>query len=288
MVVWELDFYSRPLLDDGGKKRWELLLCESPLTVEQDLTSLFRYTAFCRNTEVNSVWLRQQLEAAIAQAPAPPDRIRFFRRQMTNMITKACDDAGLPVTPSRRTLTLSHWLQERLTSVYPEMPGYSPGVSSSVGYPPSTPQPLPDALRGDSWAVLSLQASDLQEMSDWEIQFGEAFPLSLADVAPDTPVPGLMIFSPRATALGAWMSGLELAFLSAEPTQVGALGLLLHTGADEAWVLANLNEAKTRKEAEAFEMMKQAANNLHFIGIQTSPDSQSFAGFWLLQERDLA
>jgi len=288
MAVWELDFYSRPLLDDGGKKRWELLLCESPLTVERDLTSLFRYSAFCRSTEVNSVWLRQQLEAAIAQAPASPDRIRFFRRQMNNMIVKACDEAGLSATPSRRTLALSHWLQERLASVYPKMPGYSPSASSSVGYPPSTPQPLPDALRGDRWTVLSLTAQALQDMPDWDVQFGEAFPLALANIAPEVPVPGLMIFSPRATALGAWMSGLELAFLSVEPTQVGALGLLLHTGASDAWILANLNEESARQEAAAFERMKQAADNIHFIGIQTSADSQSFAGFWLLQERDLA
>ncbi len=288
MLVWELDFYSRPLLDEKGKKRWELLLCESPMTVTRDVSSLYRYSAFCSSTEVNSVWLRRTLEAAIAQAPAPPDRIRFFRRQMTNMITKACDDAGLSVFPSRRTLALHSWLQERLASVYPTMEGYSPGVSSSVSYPPTEPQPLPDALLGDRWAVVSLEADALREMPDWEVQFGEAFPLEFVALAPDTPVPGLMVFSPRADAIGAWMSGLELAFLSVEPTQVGTVGLLLHTGADDAWILASLASESVRQEAEAFEMMKQAAKGLHFLGIQTTPDSQAFAGFWLLQERDLA
>ena len=28
----------------------------------------------------------------------------------------------------------------------------------------------------------------------------------------------------------------------------------------------------------------QKANNLHFLAIQSNPESQSFAGFWLLQE----
>ena len=84
------------------------------------------------------------------------------------------------------------------------------------------------------------------------------------------------------------MSGLELAFLSVEPTQVGALGLLLHTGVSDAWILANLNTPTARQEAEAFEAMKQAADNVHFVGIQTGPEAQDFAGFWLLQERDLA
>ncbi len=27
--TWELDFYSRPLLDENGKKRWEALICSS-------------------------------------------------------------------------------------------------------------------------------------------------------------------------------------------------------------------------------------------------------------------
>ena len=288
MVVWELDFYSRPLVDEKGKKRWELLICESPLTVDRELSTLFRYQAFCLSTEVNSVWLRQQLQQAIAQAQAAPDRIRFFRRQMSNMITKGCEEAGLTASPSRRTLTLDHWLDERLREVYPQMPGYTPTATASVGYPPPVPEPLPDALRGESWSLLTLEAAALQEMPEWDIDFGEAFPLALTRLAPDTAVPGLLIFSPRATALGAWMSGLELAFLSVEPTQVGALGLLLHTGAGEAWILANLGSAAVRQEAEAFEAMKQAADNVHFLGIQSAAEAQSFAGFWLFQERNLA
>ena len=27
---WELDFYSRPILEPDGKKRWELLICATP------------------------------------------------------------------------------------------------------------------------------------------------------------------------------------------------------------------------------------------------------------------
>ncbi|MEO0409431.1 MAG: Tab2/Atab2 family RNA-binding protein [Cyanobacteria bacterium P01_A01_bin.135] len=288
MTIWELDFYSRPLVDDKGKKRWEVLICESPLTVDRELDDLFRYQAFCQSTEVNSLWLRQQLQAAIAQAPAPPSRIRFFRRQMTNMIVKACDEAGLTASPSRRTPALVQWLEERLATTYSDMPGYTPDASTSVAYPPPVPAPLPDALRGQSWSLLSLAAEALQEMPAWEVAFGEAFPLGLTALAPETPVPGLVIFSPRATALGAWMSGLELGFLSVEPTQVGALGLLLHTGASDAWILANLGTTAVRQDAEAFETAKQAADNVHFLAVQSAPEAQAFAGFWLLQERNLA
>lgn len=44
--VWELDFCSRPILDERGKKRWELLVC-SP---NRD----FEYSAYFPNNKINS------------------------------------------------------------------------------------------------------------------------------------------------------------------------------------------------------------------------------------------
>lgn len=44
--VWELDFCSRPLLDERGKKRWELLIC-SP-------DRHFEYSAYFPNNKINS------------------------------------------------------------------------------------------------------------------------------------------------------------------------------------------------------------------------------------------
>ncbi|MEB3214919.1 MAG: Tab2/Atab2 family RNA-binding protein, partial [Nostocales cyanobacterium 94392] len=29
--IWELDYYSRPILDENNKKIWEVLICETPL-----------------------------------------------------------------------------------------------------------------------------------------------------------------------------------------------------------------------------------------------------------------
>jgi len=34
MTIWELDFYSRPVVDENNKKRWELLICETPATID--------------------------------------------------------------------------------------------------------------------------------------------------------------------------------------------------------------------------------------------------------------
>jgi hypothetical protein len=281
-VIWELDFYSRPLLDEAQKKIWEILVCESPLSMTTQMDSLFRYSQFCPSTEVNSVWLRKALEEAIAQAPKPPNKIRFFRRQMNNMITKACQDAGLPAYASRRTIALQSWLEARMREVYPTYPNYQAGTNPSVALMPSNPKPLPDALIGQQWAFVTLEASAFAEMNEWDISFGEAFPLELADIAATTPIPGLLIFSPRSLPLAGWLSGLELAFLKFDPSPPAKL--LLETGAADSWILANLITPAQQAETQGFEAKKQAANGVHFVAVQSSPEAEAFAGFWLLQE----
>jgi hypothetical protein len=284
-VIWELDFYSRPVLDEQQKKRWEVLICESPLDVTTPVDALFRYAEFCSNTEVNSVWLRTALEEAIAQASKPPDKIRFFRRQMNNMIIKACQDAGIPVYASRRTLALHQWLEQRMQDFYPTLPNYQPGSNPSVAVPASSPKPLPDALIGQQWAFVTLEVEAFTDMSDWSIDFGEAFSLSLVNLAPKTPVPGIIIYSPRALPLAAWMSGLELAYLAVSEEEPKRL--LLQTGANDAWILASLPTAQLQREAQAFAAAKQHAQQVHFLAVQTDPQSQAFTGFWLMQELNL-
>lgn len=284
-TVWELDFYSRPVLDENQKKLWELLVCESPLDVRTQPDSLFRYAEFCPNTEVNSVRLREALERAIEQAPKPPDRIRFFRRQMNNMITKACQDAGIPAYASRRTLAIDQWIRERMEQVYPKLPNYQAGENPSVNLPQPQPQSLPDALLGEKWSFVTLEAIAFDDMPDWDIAFGESFPLEMAGVAPDTPIPGLIIYSARALPLAAWMSGLELASVrfSLEPAPC----LVLETGATESWILASVSTPALQTEVKNFEAAKQKAKQVHFLAVQSDPNSESFAGFWLLRELNL-
>ena len=283
-IVWELDFYSRPILDENQKKIWEVLLCESPLDTRQSVDELFQYAQFCPNQQVNSIWLREALEEAIATSKQTPQKIRFFRRQMSNMITKACVDLGIVALPSRRTYTLEHWLKRRILAFYPDQAGYQPTVAASsfVQYQPQIPQPLPDALKYDKWAFVTLQAEAFEEMNEWEIEFSEAFPLSMMGQALDTQIPGIIIFSSRATPLAGWMSGLELAFLRFDSAQ--NTRLLLETGASDSWILATPKDAQTQAEAAGFESVKQKAQGVHFLAVQSSPTSESFAGFWLLQE----
>lgn len=285
-TVWELDFYSRPVLDEDGKKLWEVLICESPTDIERSPDSLFKYSQYCSSKTVNSIWLREAIEKAISEAPTPPKKIRFFRRQMNNMIVKACEDAGVTPVPSRRTYALNQWLEQRIKDVYPQDSRYDlkTANSTSVQYPPLNAIPLPDAVkgdRGDQWTFVSLAASAFDEMKEWDIAFQESFALSMLDIAPETTIPGLIIFSPRATPLAAWMSGLEMGYLQLEAVPLPQLRL--ETGLSDSWILVNLTNQETVTEAKSFEAAKQKANGVHFVAVQSSPESESFAGFWLLK-----
>ena len=288
--IWELDFYSRPILDENQKKRWEILICESPTNINSDLNSLFRYSQFCSNTEVNSLTLKDAIGQAIAQAGETPSKIRFFRRQMNNMITKGCEDAGIAVSASRHTYTLNQWLVERMSSVYPQEEGYDEKAtqSGSIQYPQTNPVELPDAIRGDrqdKWILVSLNASELQDMNEWEIAFGEAFPLAMANIEANTKIPGFILYSSRALPLAAWMSGLELGYLRLDAGKFPRI--CLETGVSDSWILANLTDENTISEGEGFEQTKKQAGGVHFLAIQSSPDSESFAAFWLLLDQTI-
>jgi flavin-binding protein dodecin len=286
-TVWELDFYSRPVLDEAGKKLWEVLICESSTSIERSPATLFKYAEYCPSTSVNSLWLREAIEKAIAEAATTPKKIRFFRRQMNNMIVKACEDAGINPVPSRRTYALNQWLAQRMIDVYPQIEGFDLKMANaaSVQYPPLNAIPLPDAVkgdRGDKWTFVSLSAADFDDMQDWEIAFQESFALSLLDIKAETAIPGLIIYSPRATPLAAWMSGLEMGYLQLEKS--ARPQLRLETGLSDSWTLINLTNQEIIQQAEDFETAKQKANGVHFLAVQSDPNSEAFAGFWLLKE----
>jgi hypothetical protein len=280
-AIWEIDFYSRPLVDERQKKVWELLVCESPSTTQQSPTELFRYAQYCPSDTVNSAWLAEALQTAMARSNQSPQRIRFFRQQMNNMITKACKDIGIPSAASRRTIAVQQWLDERMSQVYPNEPNYQPTNNPSVQVFNDPPQPLPAALIGDKWAFVNLAASQFDEMNEWQIGFGDAFPLAMAGVTPEMQIPGSILYSARAIPMAAWMSGLEIVSLRYQPAPKS--NLLLETGATESWILARLDD-NTQREAARFEAAKAQANGVHFIAIQTNPEAEEFAGFWLLLE----
>jgi hypothetical protein len=295
--IWELDFYSRPLLDENQKKIWELLIC--------DPERRFEYVKFCPGVEANARWLQSAIEEALplwrsavglgASLGADlgdnlgddprPEKIRFFRRQMNSIISRGCAEAGIPVQPSRRTFALYQWLRERAEQVYPQHPGFQPLISPPLAFEQVQAQTLPQALMGQQWAFAKLEAESFEQAQDWTMAFGEVFPLTRLGLAPQTQVPGLIIYSPRAIPLAGWLSGLELAFLTLELQPNPQL--VLETGVGDRWILASLKNPQLLAEAKSFVADKQSAGQIHFLAVQADPESDSFAGFWVLQEAEL-
>ncbi|MEA5479993.1 Tab2/Atab2 family RNA-binding protein [Pseudanabaena galeata UHCC 0370] len=279
--IWELDFYSRPLLDSNNKKVWELLIC--------DRDRQFEWVRECPSTEVNSEWLAKQLTDCVNSTGQTPIKIRFFRPSMTNIIMRGCKLAGITGQASRRVFTMSAWLVERMASIYPNRDGFQavdPNPLPLKVLAAQDPKPVPDALMGERWILVSLKAGDFAEAKEWSMDFSELLDISHLD--PDTIISGIIIISSRATALAAWMSGVDPVFIKFERNLLGdRTQMQLEASADAQWVLANLQAPKDQEaiaQGATFEEAKQNSQGFHFLAVQTSPDIEHFAGFWMLKE----
>ena len=279
---WELDYYSRPILESDGKKRWELLICSTPAPGSN--TDDFRFVLACPASSVNSIWLKQALEQALEASSAEgygrPRRLRCWRGSMRTMVQRAAEGLGLELVPSRRCYALVSWLQERERSVYPLEEGYMAGPLA----PPPLPiravsVPLPEAARGDRWAWATLPLAALAEAAEWEMGFSGLVPLP-AGLDPETPVPGIRLFSAtRALAMAGWIAGLEPVRLAIAEQQ-----LILEAGLEDRWLLTNLPEQEAATADQAFQRARLDAGGMQFIAVQASEEDQRFEGFWLLRD----
>lgn len=282
LADWELDYYSRPVLEPDGKKRWELLICSSPSL--EGAEPFFRWSLTCPASSVNSAWLKGALEQALAEASqqgfGPPRRLRCWRGSMRTMVQRAAEQLGLDVVPSRRCYALVEWLQERQRSVYPQEPGYMAGP---LAPPPAAIQPLalplPEEVRGDSWEWASIPLADLRDASQWPIGFSGLVALP-AGLDGDLPVPGLRLFSRgRALAIAGWLAGLEPVRL-----EIAGEQLVLEAGIEARWLLANLAPDEAAAAAVAFRTAREQAGGVQFIGVQASESDSRLEGFWLLRD----
>ena len=281
---WELDYYSRPILEPDGKKRWELLICSTPTPGLEG--EGFRYALNCPAASVNSIWLKEALEGALAQARqagfGAPRRLRCWRASMRTMVQRAAEGLGLELVPSRRTYTLVEWLQQREREVYPAEEGYMAGP---LAPPPSpirpVPVPLPEAARGESWAWATLPLGALAGASDWDSGFAGLVPLPAGQALdPEAPVPGIRLFSPsRALAIAGWLAGLEPVRLELDGRQ-----LVLEAGLEDRWLLSTLPVDEAAAAAKAFAEARERAGGLQFIAVQASEQEPRFAGFWMLRD----
>lgn len=278
---WELDCFSRPVVEDG-KKLWELLVV--------DATGQWREAVRLPATGVNSVAVREAVEGVIARAPVKPTVIRFFRMQMRNMLTialggVAAERPTLRVVSSRATHAIYDWLEERERDVYPQMEGYSgaPQVVRDRMTAPTTPARLPEALRGEQYAFVTLPLAEVQPGGGVTAEnVGVGKMINIKDTLdPGAMLPGVAILTRRADALAMSLASTELASVRADSTQ---RQLVLDVGLDESYLVARLDDSQ-RVEAAGFEKAKTALDGLHFIVVQR-PDDDGIepAGFWLLRE----
>ena len=279
--IWELDFYSRPLLDNNNKKIWELLIC--------DRDRQFEWVRECPSTDVNSEWLAKQLTECVESSGEMPIKIRFFRPSMTNIIIRGCNLAGIKGQASRRVFTMSAWLAERMAHIYPNRDGFQavdPNPLPLKVLAAQDPKPIPDALMGDRWISVALKAGDFAEAKDWSMDFSEL--LDISDLDPDTIISGIIIISSRATALAAWMSGVDPVFIKFERNLLGDRSQMqLEASADARWTLASLQAPKDQvaiAQGAAFETAKQNSQGFHFLAVQKDANEEHFAGFWMLKE----
>ena len=265
--TWELDFCSRPILDERGKKVWELLVTDD--------TGSFTHSRFFPNNKINSTELKNAVSDLVAERGDKPGKILFFRNQMQTIITRALGDLEIEAVPSRRCYRLMSLLEDRLETVYKKDPGYSEKASTLFVYEMGAPEDLPDALRGELGEVTKGNA------------FGRVLDIEAAGlgeaVTDETLVPGVAIYSRRAKPLAAWTNGLELAAVVADTDRAF---LVLETGVNDRWKYgAYRRTQETTEEAYAWEQAKLGVGGLHFLTVMTDEEADDVAGLWLLCDK---
>ena len=279
---WELDYYSRPILEPDGKKRWELLICSTPL--KGAAGSGFRFALNCPAASVNSQWLKQAIEQAIEQAASegygPPRKLRCWRASMRTMVQRAAEQLGLELIPSRRCYALVEWLQDRQLHLYPAEEGYMAGPLAPAPLPiQPLAVPLPEAARGDRWCWASLPLGALREAGDWDVSFPGLVPLEAAG-SEEAMVSGLRLFSAtRSLAIAGWIAGLEPVRLEVSGNQ-----LVLEAGLEDRWLLGNLEAEEAEAAAQAFRAAREQVSGVQFLAVQSSENQSGFDGFWVLRD----
>ncbi len=278
---WELDFYSRPIIEADGKKRWELLISSSDSPQGE---APFRWEKRCPAGEVNSIWLALALQEALRDAEEqgwePPLRLRCWRTSMKTMISKAAVKVGIEVISSRRTFSLLDWLSQREKDVYPNQNGY---ISGPLAPPPeqllNQPEPLPEAVRGDAWTFAWLPLGTLREANEWPIEFSGLIPIK-DNYDQSISIPGLRLFSKtRALALAGWLGGLEPVKLVIEGNQ-----LLLEAGQDDRWLVTDMTSEASKQAQKTLVTSREQAGGIQFLSVQTTPEEKMFTGFWMLRD----
>jgi len=277
MMIWEIDFYRRPVHDEAGNPLWEWVVCDANDTMQE--------RAFCPQANASVDWVVAQLQRLLAQHAAP-EQIRVFRPQTFNLLEPACPQVGLLLQPSRHTPRLKQYLQ-KLAEDYPQMSGYTGQPYDPLALEQPPPLPLDESLLGQQWQFAALPAGELVETFAGRMipilkLPDELLPLKLG--LPSTlRVPGVVIQGGRRSLrLAQWVQAADPAaikYVAGAPD-----GLVLEAGLVDRWVIATFEDADVSNAAQTFEQRKQASRGLHFLLVQPDDSGMTFSGFWLLQQ----
>ena len=282
---WELDFYSRPIIEKNGKKRWELIISS---TKSFESPEIFYWNKICPANKVNSIWLTSALKEAIIEAEQKgwrkPEKVRFWRSSMKSIIKKSLENLELESLVSRRTYTLFERLNYLENDIYPKEKGFVKGVLAPnfTAQIANEPKPLPEAVRGESLTFSEISIRDLRAAQSWPIEFGDIFPVE-EHIKDDHLIPGLRLFSKnRAIALAAWFSSLEPVKLFIDKDR-----LILEALENDKWLVTDLPPNEAQELHKKFTTSKLNSSGYQFISIQTTPYIEKFAGFWMLKDIEL-
>jgi len=260
-LVWQVDFYRSPLQDESKQVLWELFICNP--------TRSFEFIASCPQSLANSTWLIDQFK--LANDGNLPDVIQVFRPQSLNLIAAAGAKLGIKTEPTRRTLSLKQWLQEKH---YPIL----------IDQPP--PLPLPENLWGENWRLATIPAGNLvNDFIDRPIpvlhipEFLQPISLGLASTLL---IPGVVIYGGRQSMrLTRWLQGIDpvsLNYVAGTPD-----GLILAAGLADRWILVTFTDPEVSAAARLYQQRKQLTQGLHFLLVQPDDSDMTYSGFWLLQ-----
>jgi hypothetical protein len=155
------------------------------------------------------------------------------------------------------------------------------GMASPSFLDVRTPVKMPDALRGEKYAFVSLPLAEFLPgggITEENIGVGR-----LCSVDPSWPadafVQGIVVLTQRPEGLAAWMAGTELSGLTCD---LRKRNLVMETDIATQYLMARLNDVQ-RVEGAAFEEGKDGLDGLHFISVQRDEEDDP-AGFWLVRK----
>ncbi len=280
MIIWQADFYRRPLRDASGQLLWELLVCNS--------TRTFTYEARCPQSEANGSWLVDQMQLATGAGQQLPDLIQVFRPQSLSLISAAGQKLGVVVEPNRSTGALKQWLQER-AQLYLSMDNYTGEPYNPLALDKPPPIPLQELLWGEQWRFATLSAGDVEDAFAQRpipiLKMPEfLLPINLG-LASTVRVPGVVIDGGRQSMrLARWLEDTHPVALNYVGGTPG--GLVLEAGLVDRWIVATFEDKEVAAAAQAYEQRKQISQGLHFLLVQPDDSGMTYSGFWLLRGED--